>query len=179
MTSKNHTSGTDRVAEVVKKESEAEIIINIQGDEPLIDPGLIDGLVNLFKDNKVEMGTIISRKITVSELLDKNIVKAILDEKQNIKDFKRNVYDIEIGAVYRHIGIYAYTRDALFKFQSFKPSDREIEKSLEQLRALDNGIKIRGLITNCDQIAVDTEEDLSRVKDRMGIVENLDNRDEK
>ncbi len=105
--------------------------------------------------------------------------KAILDEKQNIKDFKRNVYDIEIGAVYRHIGIYAYTRDALFKFQSFKPSDREIEKSLEQLRALDNGIKIRGLITNCDQIAVDTEEDLSRVKDRMGIVENLDNRDEK
>ena len=179
MTSKNHTSGTDRVAEVVKKESEAEIIINIQGDEPLIDPGLIDGLVNLFKDNKVEMGTIISRKITVSELLDKNIVKAILDEKQNIKDFKRNVYDIEIGAVYRHIGIYAYTRDALFKFQSFKPSDREIEKSLEQLRALDNGIKIRGLITNCDQIAVDTKEDLSRVKGRMGIIENRDNRNEK
>ena len=139
MTSKNHQSGTDRVSEVVKKESEAEIIINIQGDEPLIDPDLIDGLVNLFKDNEVEMGTIISRKITVSELLDKNIVKAILDEKQNIKDFKRNVYDIEIGAVYRHIGIYAYTRDVLFKFQSFLPSEREIEKSLEQLRALDNG----------------------------------------
>ena len=88
MTSKNHQSGTDRVSEVVKKESEAEIIINIQGDEPLIDPDLIDGLVNLFKDNEVEMGTIISRKITVSELLDKNIVKAILDEKQNIKDLR-------------------------------------------------------------------------------------------
>tara|TARA_Y100001970_G_C14108925_1_gene789730 strand:- start:361 stop:1098 length:738 start_codon:yes stop_codon:yes gene_type:complete len=179
MTSKNHQSGTDRVSEVVKKESEAEIIINIQGDEPLIDPDLIDGLVNLFKDNEVEMGTIISRKITVSELLDKNIVKAILDEKQNIKDFKRNVYDIEIGAVYRHIGIYAYTRDVLFKFQSFLPSEREIEKSLEQLRALDNGIKIRGLITNCDQIAVDTIEDFNRVKDRMGISENLINKDEK
>jgi len=179
MTSKNHISGTDRVSEVVKKESEAEIIINIQGDEPLIEPDLIDGLVNLFKDNEVEMGTIISRKITVSELLDKNIVKAILDEKQNIKDFKRNVYDIEIGAVYRHIGIYAYTRESLFKFQSFQPSGREIEKSLEQLRALDNGIKIRGLITNCDQIAVDTKEDLNRVRARMSIKKKPDNRNEK
>ena len=127
MTSKNHTSGTDRVSEVIKKESEAEIIVNIQGDEPLIDPDLIDGLVSLFKNNEVEMATIISRKITVSELLDKNIVKAILDEKQNIKNFKRNVYDIEIGAVYRHIGIYAFTRDVLFKFQSFQPSEREVE----------------------------------------------------
>ena len=179
MTSKNHTSGTDRVSEVVKKESEAEIIVNIQGDEPLIDPDLIDGLVSLFKNNEVEMATIISRKITVSELLDKNIVKAILDEKQNIKNFKRNVYDIEIGAVYRHIGIYAFTRDILFKFQSFQPSKREVEKSLEQLRALDNGIKIRGLITNCDQIAVDTKEDLNEVKNRMGIIENSIDKNEK
>ena len=125
------------------------------------------------------MATIISRKITVSELLDKNIVKAILDEKQNIKNFKRNVYDIEIGAVYRHIGIYAFTRDILFKFQSFQPSEREIEKSLEQLRALDNGIKIRGLITNCDQISVDTKEDLNKVKNRMGIIENSVDKNEK
>ena len=179
MTSRNHKSGTDRVAEVVKKELEAEIVINIQGDEPLIDPNLIDDLIDLFKDDEVEMGTVLSRKITVSELLDGNIVKAILDEKQNIKNFKRNVYDIEIGAVYRHIGIYAYTRDVLFKFQSYQPSQREIEKSLEQLRALDNGIRIRGLITNCDQISVDTKEDLGRVKNRMGISEELIDKDEK
>ncbi len=169
MTSKNHLSGTDRVSEVVKKERDAEIIINIQGDEPLLDPDLIDRLVSLFEYNNVNMATIVSRRITVSDLLDKNIVKAILDEQQNVKDFKRDVQDNEIGAVYRHIGIYAFLRQTLFEFQSMKQSEREIKKSLEQLRALDNGIQIRGLITNCEQISVDTVEDLNRVKRKMGI----------
>ena len=83
MTSKNHASGTDRVAEVAKGEPEAKIIINIQGDEPFLNPKLIDGLVDIFHDPSVEMATVVSRKLTVTDLLNPNVVKAILDENQN------------------------------------------------------------------------------------------------
>ena len=97
MTSKSHTSGTDRVAEVAKGELEAEIIINIQGDEPLLDSKLIDGRVDLFHDPSVEMATVVSRKLTVTDLLNPNVVKAVLDENQNTQDFKRNVFDRRIS----------------------------------------------------------------------------------
>lgn len=169
MTSKNHLSGTDRVAEVAKRESDAELIINIQGDEPLVDPKLIDDLVNIFQDTTVEMATVVSRKLTVNDLLNPNVVKAILDENLNTKDFKRNVFDIEIGAVYRHIGMYAFKRDTLFEFASKKPSEREKEKSLEQLRALDYCIPIKALITNCEHLSVDTPDDLQRVAVVLGL----------
>ena len=169
MTSKSHTSGTDRVAEVAKGELEAEIIINIQGDEPLLDPKLIDGLVDLFHDPSVEMATVVSRKLTVTDLLNPNVVKAVLDENQNTQDFKRNVFDMEIGAVYRHIGMYGFKRNTLFEFTAQKPSEREQKKSLEQLRALDFGIPIKALITNCDQMAVDTLKDLQKVAAVMGL----------
>ena len=169
MTSKNHTSGTDRIAEVAKGEPEAEIIINIQGDEPLLNPKLIDGLVDIFHDPSVEMATVVSRKLTVTDLLNPNVVKAILDENQNTQDFKRNVFDMEIGAVYRHIGMYGFQKDTLFEFTAQEPSEREQKKSLEQLRALDYGIPIKALITDCDQMAVDTPEDLQRVAAFMGL----------
>ena len=169
MTSKSHTSGTDRVAEVAEGELEAEIIINIQGDEPLLDSKLIDGLVDLFHDPSVEMATVVSRKLTVTDLLNPNVVKAILDENQNSQDFKRNVFDMEIGAVYRHIGMYGFKRNTLFEFIAQKPSEREQKKSLEQLRALDSGISIKALITDCDQMAVDTLEDLQKVAAVMGL----------
>ena len=169
MTSKNHLSGTDRVAEVAKRESDAELIINIQGDEPLLDPKLIDDLVNIFQDTTVEMATVVSRKLTVNDLLNPNVVKAILDENQNTKDFKRNVFDIEIGAVYRHIGMYDFKRDTLFEFASKKPSEREKEKSLEQFRALDYCIPIKALITNCEHMSVDTPDDLQRVAVVLGL----------
>ena len=169
MTSKNHTSGTDRIAEVAKGEPEAEIIINIQGDEPLLNPKLIDGLVDIFHDPSVEMATVVSRKLTVTDLLNPNVVKAILDENQNTQDFKRNVFDMEIGAVYRHIGMYGFQKDTLFEFTAQEPSEREQKKSLEQLRALDHGIPIKALITDCDQMAVDTPEDLQRVAAVMGL----------
>ena len=169
MTSKKHTSGTDRIAEVAKGEPEAEIIINIQGDEPLLNPKLIDGLVDIFHDPSVEMATVVSRKLTVTDLLNPNVVKAILDENQNTQDFKRNVFDMEIGAVYRHIGMYGFQKDTLFEFTAQEPSEREQKKSLEQLRALDHGIPIKALITDCDQMAVDTPEDLQRVAAVMGL----------
>ena len=97
MTSKDHVSGTDRVAEVIDRISEARIIINIQADEPLIDPKIIDSLVDSFKDNNVQMSTAVSTRLTVSDLLNPNIVKALIDQDKNAIEFKRNIFDVEIG----------------------------------------------------------------------------------
>ena len=168
MTDSNHISGTDRVAEVIKNIDDVEIVINIQGDEPLTDPKIIDALVDTFKDPNVQMSTVVSRKLTVSDLLNPNIVKAILDENANAVEFKRNIFDLEIGGVYRHIGMYGFTRNALFQFTNLAPSKREQERRLEQMRALDNGLPIHALITNCQHWAVDTKEDLAKVERMMG-----------
>jgi len=164
MTSKEHNSGTDRVFEVIKNLNDAKIIINIQGDQPLLDPNMIDGLISVFEDNQVEMATILSRKLTVSDLLNPNVVKAIMDEESNAVEFKRNVFDLEIGGVYKHIGMYGFRRDTLSKFTSLEISEREKKRNLEQMRALDNEIPIRAMITGDDTLSVDTEDDLINVK---------------
>lgn len=168
MTSSKHLSGTDRVAEVIKDIDGADIVINIQGDEPLVDPKMIDTLISTFGDPKVGMSTAVSRKLSVGDLLNPNIVKVIIDEKANAIDFKRNVIDLEMGGVYRHLGIYGFRRNALFKFTCLDPSRNELERKLEQMRALDNGLPIRAIITNCDQWAVDTMEDLEIVAKLIG-----------
>ena len=168
MTSKDHCSGTDRVAEVAKEIKEAELIINIQGDEPLLDPSIIDGLIGLFDDPSVSMGTVVSRNIRVNDYIDRNIVKVFLDENQNAYDFKRDIYDSEIGGVFRHIGFYGFQRDFLFEFTSLPPSHNELEYSLEQFRAIDNNISIKALITNAEQLAVDVPGDLEHVLSKMG-----------
>ena len=167
MTDIGHESGTDRVAEVAKTIDEAEIIINIQGDEPLLNPKVIDNLVRLFDDPIVSMGTVVSRSIGVKDYLDRNIVKVFLDENQNAYNFKRDIYDAEIGGVFRHVGFYGFQRETLFEYSSLPPSKNEIDNSLEQFRALDNGIKIRALITNSEQLAVDVPEDIDRVVSRI------------
>ena len=171
MTSKDHYSGTDRVAEVVKKIEDAEVIINIQGDEPLIDANIIDALVDLFEDKDVKMGTAISTKLTVDDLLDPNVVKAIIDQDKNVIDFKRNIFDLEIGGLYRHIGIYGFRRNTLFQFSMLEQSPRELGKKLEQMRALDNGLPIRAAITGFESFAVDTQSDLNKVAEIMGVKE--------
>ena len=163
MTSKDHVSGTDRVTEVVKGLDSAELIINIQGDEPLLEPKVIDGLIKIFDDSKVSMGTVVSRKIGIRDYLDRNVVKAFLDENQNAYDFKRDIYDSDIGGVFRHIGFYGFDRDTLLQFSSLPASKNEIKYSLEQFRALDNGIKIKAFISNAQQQAIDSPEDLDRV----------------
>ena len=163
MTSKDHVSGTDRVTEVVKGLDSAELIINIQGDEPLLDPKVIDGLIKIFNDSTVSMGTVVSRKIGIRDYLDRNVVKAFLDENQNAYDFKRDIYDSDIGGVFRHIGFYGFDRDTLLQFSLLPASKNEIKYSLEQFRALDNGIKIKAFISNARQQAVDSPEDLDRV----------------
>ena len=172
MTSKDHSSGTDRVAQVAKEIDSAEIIINIQGDEPLLDPNVIDGLIQLFDDPSVSMGTVVSRNIGIKDYLDRNIVKAFLNEYQNAYDFKRDIYDSDIGGVFRHIGFYGFQKETLFEFSSTPPSKNEIKYSLEQFRAIDNGIKIKAFITNAEQHAVDTPQDLNRVISKLGKEKN-------
>ncbi len=167
MTSKDHVSGTDRVTEVVKGLDSAALIINIQGDEPLLDPKVIDGLIKIFDDSTVSMGTVVSRKIGIRDYLDRNVVKAFLDENQNAYDFKRDIYDSDIGGVFRHIGFYGFDRDTLLQFSSLPASKNEIKYSLEQFRALDNGIKIKAFISNAQQQAVDSPEDLDRVLSKL------------
>ena len=168
MTKPNHNSGTDRIAEVVRSVEDAEIIINIQGDEPLLDPSIIDGLVGLFDDPSVSMGTVVSRNIGVNDYLDRNIVKVFLDENQNAYDFKRDIYDSEIGGLFRHIGFYGFQRDLLFEFTSLPPSYNELKYSLEQFRAIDNNISIKALITNAEQLSVDVPGDIEHVLSKMG-----------
>ena len=169
MTDSNHSSGTDRVAEVIKSIEDAEVIINIQGDEPMLDPGVIDGLVALFDNNNISMATAVSRNLSVNDMLDPNVVKVFLDEHNFAIDFKRELYDMEIGGVYRHLGIYGYRREALLQLASMDCTMREQQESLEQLRALENKIPIKSLITGAIQVPVDTAEDLKKVSALMSM----------
>ena len=173
LTSSDHVSGTDRIAEVIEEIPDAEIIINIQGDEPLIEADVIDSLVDSFNDSTVNISTIVSTKLTVSDLLNPNVVKAIVNEYQDAIEFKRNIFDLEIGGVYRHVGIYGFRRESLISFTKLDPSVREIESRLEQLRALDNGMSIRATVTNYDSHSVDTQADLdkvARIMEMSGVV---------
>ena len=182
LTSSDHVSGTDRIAEVIEEIPDAEIIINIQGDEPLIEADVIDSLVDSFNDSTVNISTIVSTKLTVSDLLNPNVVKAIVNEYQDAIEFKRNIFDLEIGGVYRHVGIYGFRRESLIAFTRLDPSPQEIESRLEQLRALDNGMSIRATVTNYDSHSVDTQADLdkvARIMEMSGVVSGGDNQNEK
>ena len=182
LTSSDHVSGTDRIAEVIEEIPDAEIIINIQGDEPLIEADVIDSLVDSFNDSTVNISTIVSTKLTVSDLLNPNVVKAIVNEYQDAIEFKRNIFDLEIGGVYRHVGIYGFRRESLIAFTRLDPSVREVESRLEQLRALDNGMPIRATVTNYDSHSVDTQADLdkvARIMEMSGVVSDGDNQNEK
>ncbi len=160
MTSKDHTSGTDRIGEVIQDIEEADIIINIQGDEPMIDPKIIDSLIDKFENPFIEFATIINKNLSASDILNPNVVKAFINEKEEIIEFKRNIFDFQIGGAYRHIGLYGYTRKVLMKFTELRPSHDELAENLEQLRAIDNGIKIHALIKDYNSISIDTEQDL-------------------
>lgn len=166
MTSRRHQSGTDRVAEAVAAR-EAEVVVNIQGDEPLLEPALVDDLVDCFQDPATVMATAAARNLTVAELLNPNVVKVFLDESLQAVDFRRLVPDHLIGGCYRHVGIYAFRPDTLLRFTQLPPGPNEIEQRLEQLRALDNGIPIRAVLTTYAAYGVDTKADLELVASIM------------
>ena len=158
LTSKGHESGTDRVAEVAGK-IKCNVVVNIQGDEPNIDANLIDSLISLFDDPNVEMASVASSDLSEKDLDNPNVVKVCLDKENNARSFERTVSDKKLQ-YFRHIGIYAYRKEVLQTFTNLEQSENEKKLKLEQLRALDNNIAIKLLISDFQHRSIDVKEDL-------------------
>jgi 3-deoxy-manno-octulosonate cytidylyltransferase (CMP-KDO synthetase) len=167
MTRPDHASGTDRVAEAVEPTT-ATIIVNIQGDEPLIDPAAIDtAVLALLDDPTCPMATLKKRITDPDDILNPNVVKVVTGHDGRALYFSRAPipYDRAGGSVYfKHIGLYVYRRDLLLGYSALKPGVLEQTEKLEQLRALENGIPIRVAETEYDSTGVDTPEDLDAVE---------------
>jgi len=158
-------SGTDRIMSVIKG-VKCDVIVNIQGDEPLIEPNLIDKLVAQFSDAKVEVATA-ATNISEKEFRSKNIVKVVTDKNSNALYFSRS--PIPAGARHlakKHIGIYAYRKSALLKSKNFKSKLADAE-DLEQLKFLENGVKIKVIPVKYGGISVDTPSDIKKVTHLM------------
>ena len=170
MTDVNHQSGTDRLAEVATKYPDVDVIVNVQGDEPLIPPTIIDLLVEAFDtDPDIAMATL-KCLMDEDEYSNPAAVKVVTDINNNALYFSRSQIpyirnQISGMNIYKHIGIYAYKREFLMNFAAMQPSMLELTESLEQLRALENGYKIKVLPVEYQGVGVDTAEDLARVNE--------------
>jgi 3-deoxy-manno-octulosonate cytidylyltransferase (CMP-KDO synthetase) len=168
MTRADHVSGTDRVAEAASGEN-AELVVNIQGDEPLIDPAAIDAaILPLAHDPGIVMGTLKKAIEDPREITDANVVKVVTDRNGDAIYFSRCPIPYErdqagAGTRFKHIGLYVYRRDFLLKYPALPVGPLERAERLEQLRALENGYRIRVVETECESLGVDTPEDLERV----------------
>ena len=177
ITNKSHQTGTDRIFEVFQKElkSEPEFIVNLQGDMPNLNPLVIHNLIEHMKKKTCDIGTLAS-KLSNLELNDPNVVKVITSkniekekEFSSALDFFRASKNNGTNSVYHHIGIYAFTNKALIRYVSLKRSKLEIERKLEQLRALENKMKIEVGYIEDYPLSVDTERDLEEIKKIMQI----------
>ena len=182
MTSPTHSTGTDRVAEVAKK-LKSEIIVNVQGDEPLIKGSIIDKAIRpLLTDDTLHMSTLMTRIEEVRDWLNPHIVKVVVDQKNFALYFSRSPIpfprDLQIGRlksrpfgtdrplpkrVFKHIGVYVFRQKFLLNFSKMKPTPLEKLEKLEQLRALENGYRIKVTPVNYEPICVDTPEDLEKI----------------
>ena len=173
LTSSELKSGSDRAAEAVK-EMTADVVINIQGDEPFIEPALIDNLVEMFADGDSVMATAVRLSDENDDLQDPNIVKVTRDENWNALSFSREMIasgaDSSVPEQLIHIGIYGYSSDFLMKFRELEQTPLELTERLEQMRAIEHGFKIKLLQTTYHSFSVDTEEDLIKAND---LVKNL------
>ena len=161
MTHGGHGSGTERCGEVIEKYSDYDVVINIQGDEPLINPDQIDLLAGLFSDAKVQIGTLIRRIEESSDLRNPHRIKVVLDYQQ-LQRFFENKW-LDKAAFYKHIGIYAWRIQTLEELLDLPVTDLEKWESLEQLRWLYYGYKIRTEETNIETPNIDVPEDLEKV----------------
>jgi len=165
LTSRRHQSGTDRIAEVAKKAKQFAFVINIQGDEPLVDPALIDSLVETLRsDRKIDIVTAAHPFENAAEAFSPHQVKVIVDLRSNALYFSRFAIpfprDRSAPVRYlRHQGIYGFRRQTLLQFVKWKPTPLERAESLEQLRALENGVKVHVLVTKHGSPGVDTPQD--------------------
>jgi 3-deoxy-manno-octulosonate cytidylyltransferase (CMP-KDO synthetase) len=190
MTSENHQSGTDRISEAAgilfEKGHEVDIIVNVQGDEPLINPDMINSVVGVLDDERADIGTLVKRIDNPDEIFDPNVVKAVFNHEGYALYFSRasvpyhrEIFGVDenkprvpgpadIGSagffMFKHIGIYAYRAGILGRFTELPPSRLEETEKLEQLRALENGMTIKVKETICETIGVDTPADLERVE---------------
>ncbi len=180
MTRPDHASGTDRVAEVASAEA-AEWVVNVQGDEPLIDPGAIDAaILPLLDEPSIPMGTLKKRIEDPEEVNDPNVVKVVTDRFENAIYFSRATIPFQRDKAtgkaqkakgksgeetvhFKHIGLYVYRRDFLLRYSELPVGPLERAERLEQLRALENGYKIRVVETEYESVGVDTPDDLEKV----------------
>lgn len=172
MTEKKHPSGTDRIAEVATS-VDYDIIVNVQADEPLIRPEMIDDVISILDDRRASVGTLTKKIEDLREIADPNVVKVVFDKERFALYFSRAPIPFhrdewkslsEIRNFYKHIGIYSYRRGVLLSLASMAPTELEKIEKLEQLRALENGMKIKIKETFFETYGVDTPEDLERVE---------------
>lgn len=169
MTSSEHKTGSDRVGEVAAK-IEGDLFINIQGDEPLIDPREIEEVIDIFEDESVEFGSLRIKITDPEEIAAYSTVKVVVDRNSDALYFSRNVIpsnkkDGPIARVFRHVGIYAYKKEFLLKFVSMPQTELELGEGIEPLRAMENGYKIRVKETEYTSIGVDYPEHIKLVED--------------
>lgn len=169
MTSVNHPTGTDRLAEVAEQLPDYDVIVNVQGDEPLIDPDTIDRLAEmLVEHNELDMATV-ATPLKEEEYDDPSAVKVVVNQKGEALYFSRSLipyprHDFAVPA-WKHVGIYAYRRGFLLAYAKMKQTPLEMTESLEQLRALEAGYKIGVITVETEDIGIDTEEDLKKANE--------------
>jgi len=182
MTRVEHETGTDRLAEVAQS-LEADIIVNVQGDEPLIAPEMIDQAIRPFLDDPaLRMGTLKTRIKCLHDFLSPNVVKVVTDMLGNALYFSRSPLpffrdkwqDLKDESFvsgkllcYKHVGLYVFRRDFLVEFAAMAPTFLEVSEKLEQLRAVENGVRIRVVETEFESIGVDTPDDLTKARERF------------
>jgi len=167
MSKKEHESGSDRIAEAVA-EMNVDVIVNVQGDEPFIKKEPLEKLVQLFDDPGVQVASLM-RKISKEEAANPNNVKVVTDSPGHALYFSRSIIPYQRdertnAGYYLHVGVYAYKKDVLMSFTKWPQSSLEKTEKLEQLRYLENGIKIKMAETDYNNIAIDTPEDLEKAK---------------
>ena len=170
MSKKEHESGSDRIAEAVAGIN-ADVIVNVQGDEPFLHKAPLEKLIRLFDDPSVEVGSLM-RKISNEEAANPNNVKVVVDKNNIALYFSRSIIpyprDAESNPDYfLHVGVYAYRKDVLLSFTQWPHSALEKTEKLEQLRYLENGVRIKMAQTDYINIAIDTSEDLERARDLL------------
>ena len=169
MTSVNHKCGSDRIREVVDRHPEISYIVNLQGDEPLIEPSAIDEVArNVKEDANADISTLVRVLKDEDEINNPNLVKCVRDKNGFALYFSRSKIPYErntiSGEFYGHLGIYGYKREALIKMTSLEQTPLEKTESLEQLRALENGMKIKTSVVDFVPVGIDTAQDLERFK---------------
>lgn len=170
LTRKDHINGTSRIAEVCETYTDYDVIVNIQGDEPLIEPDMINSIIDSFiEDNTIPMSTLKYKLTDMAEIENPNAVKIVTDKNDFAIYFSRSVIpyprNLNMDNYYKHVGIYGYKRDFVMEYAKMASTPLELSESLEQLRVLENGYKIKVLETPYKIIGVDTQEELERVRE--------------